>query len=152
MPNDALLTSLSAYPAVVALIPAVLPVLFTDRGWNIATSVGREGRTALRPSEGKCEKLFFDDLGDGPLHVCRSLQCHAQPHVPSATCWNRTLTAVLNHWIGSGLRLVEKPKVLPVSQAFLRVDADIIRSFIFMTQDAVDPASSGSLSTALPIS
>ncbi|KAK3324498.1 hypothetical protein B0T19DRAFT_428721 [Cercophora scortea] len=140
MSDSTLLSALSAYPAVIALLPAVAALLLTDRGWNAVSTTARRTRATVRPSEGTCSRRFWADLADGQLHVCTNApwpaQCHGQVHVRGKTCWERTLTAVLNHWISSDPELEPKPSGLPLSKEFLHVDASIIRAFIIMaTQD-----------------
>ncbi|EXL64456.1 hypothetical protein FOPG_19279 [Fusarium oxysporum f. sp. conglutinans race 2 54008] len=118
--------------AIVALAPALAAVILTDRGWNIITSAARRGRIALRPSEGTCAKLFWHNLSDGPLHVCMASQCHSQTHVKDKTCWDRTLTTVLNQWTPADHEHVDKPECLFPSNGLLYVDANVIRAFILM--------------------
>ncbi|KAF4451527.1 hypothetical protein FALBO_16313 [Fusarium albosuccineum] len=132
MSDQDVLASLSAYPAIIVLVPAVAALVLTDRGWNMVTSMTRQGRTTLRPSDGTCAKYFWEDLADGPLHVCTSAQCHGQPHVKGRNCWDRTLSNPLNHWAPGAPGFNKKPECLPLRSEFLNVDADVVRSFILM--------------------
>lgn len=122
--------------AIVALAPALAAVILTDRGWDMITWAGRRSRIALRPSEGTCAKFFWHNLSDGPLHVCTSSQCHSQTHVKDKTCWDRTLTTVLNQRTSTDYERLTKPQCLLLSNDLLYVDANVIRAFIIMAAKA----------------
>ncbi|KAJ7279153.1 hypothetical protein C8J57DRAFT_1305717 [Mycena rebaudengoi] len=122
MASDYLLSSLSAYTAVVAVPIGLAALVLTEKGWNMLTSMSRGARTTIRPSEGHCQRRLWEDLAVGPLHVCTSVwpaQCHCRlPHDKGPRCWEGTLTAV--------------PKALPVSIEFLHVDLDVVLAFVFL--------------------
>lgn len=136
MASEELLSSLSAYTAVIAVLITLATVVLTERVWHIVTSTARSARTALRPSEGTCERRLWADLDAGPLHVCTSSWppvCHQRQHVGGARCWERSLTMVVNHWnAASPTHVVDKPKILPLSKEFVHVDLKVILAFIFM--------------------
>lgn len=141
MASDYLLSSLSAYTAVVAVPIGLAALVLTEQGWSMLTSMSRGARTTIRPSEGHCQRRLWEDLAVGPLHVCTSVwpaRCHCRlPHDKGPRCWEGTLTAVVNHWAAASLghghgHVVDKPKALPVSREFLHVDLEVVLAFVFL--------------------
>lgn len=131
--------SLSAYGAIIALLPAFLALGLTERGGGFLRGASRKARTTVRPIDGTCERRLWSDLPWGLLHVCRSqfpTRCHQKPHVSEAQCWQQTLCSVINTWSEGALSIFEtKPAVLPISKLFVRADFEVIFAFILMTDD-----------------
>lgn len=137
--SEHILSSLSAYGAIIALIPALVALGATERGGTLLRGASRRARVTVRPSDGTCERRLWPDFPDGSLHSCSSqwpVQCHQRPHVPDSRCWEQTLWIVMNTWNQSVESILEdKPYVLPVADGFVHVDFRVILAFLVMTDD-----------------
>jgi hypothetical protein len=96
------------------------------------TSTSRKARTVVRPSEVTCERMFWVDLRDGPLHTSAWTPNNYQmSHTKGPRCWESTLTAAVSNW-GADPQVVKKPECLPLSKEFLHVDLRVILAFVFI--------------------
>ncbi|KAF7125301.1 hypothetical protein CNMCM5793_001479 [Aspergillus hiratsukae] len=129
---DNLLSSLSAYATIVAVPIGLATLALTERGSSMLTSTSRNARTALRPSEGTCERSLWVDLRDGPLHTSMwTANSYQMSHTKGARCWESTLTTVVSNWSAASY-VVKKPECLPLSKEFLHTDLRVILAFVFM--------------------
>lgn len=87
-------------------------------------------RLRLQPELGKCERLLWNDIPDGPLHLCRPNCLHGYAtHHPSTSCWKDVFCKIFN--VRQRRFLVPKPNGLPLDRDFLCVDREMLLAFIF---------------------
>ncbi|KIJ49126.1 hypothetical protein M422DRAFT_777654 [Sphaerobolus stellatus SS14] len=139
-------------------LPGILIALF-PYWWNILKAAFIRVQTYItavqaqaQPTE-YCEFLSWNDISDGPLHLCRESKhkadliepCqHIQHHSSGYLCWKDTIGAFFNTTLNERKKkYINKPRGLKRNREFLRVDPKIISAYVLSSLAIFEEKSAG---------